>query len=87
MTDFVAEEAKIAANTTRATPIISAADVVAVRLGLRSVFSRASRPVTPRSASIGRPASSPQKESGVPCAPQRATMVRRKARKLVESMS
>ncbi len=54
-TDLVADEAKTAAKTTRATPIIRAAEVVAVRLGLRSVFSRASRPVTPRRASIGRP--------------------------------
>ena len=34
------------------------------------------------SASIGRPASSPQKESGVPCAAQRATICSRKSRKL-----
>ena len=34
---------------------MSAAAVVVVRLGLRSVFSRASRPVTPRSRSIGQP--------------------------------
>jgi hypothetical protein len=42
-------------NTTSARPIISAAAVVAVRPGLRIAFSRASRPVSPRSASSGRP--------------------------------
>ena len=35
-----------ATNTTRATPIISAAEVTAVRPGLRNVFSRASRPAS-----------------------------------------
>ena len=53
--DLLAEEANTAAKTTSATPIISAAEVVAVRPGLRSVFSRASLPVTPRSRSIGLP--------------------------------
>ena len=53
--DLLADEANTAAKTTSATPIISAADVVAVRPGLRSVFSRASLPVTPRSFSIGLP--------------------------------
>ena len=39
------------------------------------------------SASSGRPASSPQNESGVPCAAQRATICSRKSRKLELSMS
>ena len=42
-------------NETRARPIISAAAVAAVRPGLRTAFSRASRPGTPRSRSSGRP--------------------------------
>ena len=42
-------------NTTTARPIISAAAVVAVRPGLRTVFSRASRPVRPRRRSSGQP--------------------------------
>ena len=65
-TDFVAEAAKTAAKTTRATPIISAADVVAVRLGLRRVFSRARRPVTPRRRSIGRPTNDASGATRVP---------------------
>ena len=35
---------KVATNTISATPIMSAAEVTAVRPGLRAVFSRASRP-------------------------------------------
>src|SRR6185503_17305219 len=38
-----------------ATPTSSADAVAAVRRGLRSALSRASRPLTPRSAAIGRP--------------------------------
>ena len=38
-----------------ATPTISADAVAAVRRGLRSALSRASRPLTPRSAAIGAP--------------------------------
>ena len=41
---------------TSARPIISAAAVAAVRAGLRCEFSRASRPTSPRSRSIGPPA-------------------------------
>ncbi len=43
-------------KTTSARPIISAAEVTAVRPGLRIAFSRASRPVSPRSRSSGQPA-------------------------------
>ena len=50
-----APAAKIDANVTSATPIMSAAAVTAVRPGWRVVFPRARRPVTPVSASIGRP--------------------------------
>ena len=42
-------------NETSASPIISAAAVAAVRPGLRTAFSRARRPGTPRSRSSGRP--------------------------------
>ena len=47
--------AKTVTNETSASPIISAAAVVAVRPGLRTAFSRASRPETPRRRSSGRP--------------------------------
>ena len=47
--------AKTVTNTTSASPIISAAAVAAVRAGLRCEFSRASRPVSPRSLSSGAP--------------------------------
>ena len=43
-------------KTTTARPIISAAAVTAVRPGLRTAFSRARRPVMPRSRSSGQPA-------------------------------
>ena len=42
-----------ATNTISATPIISAADVTAVRPGLREVFSRASTPAVGEDASHG----------------------------------
>ena len=45
-----APAAKIAEKVTSATPIMSAAAVAAVRPGWRTLFSRASRPVTPRRA-------------------------------------
>ena len=48
--------AKTVTKATRATPIISAAAVTAVRLGLRWAFSRARRPVRRRSRSSGQPA-------------------------------
>ena len=54
-TDFEIAEAKVATKVTSATPIMSAAAVVVVRLGFRSVFSRARRPVTPRRRSSGQP--------------------------------
>ena len=47
--------AKMVTKVTRARPIISAAAVAAVRAGLRCEFSRASRPTSPRSRSIGHP--------------------------------
>ena len=47
--------AKIATNTTSATPIISADAVVAVRCGWRWAFSRARRPVSPWMRSSGFP--------------------------------
>ena len=47
--------AKIVTKVTRASPIISAAAVAAVRPGRRWEFSRASRPVSPRSFSSGTP--------------------------------
>ena len=50
-----APAAKIDANVTSATPIMSAAAVTAVRPGWRTEFSRASRPVMPVARSIGRP--------------------------------
>ena len=51
--DALTPAARMDTNVTRASPIISAAAVTAVRLGLRSAFSRASRPATPRSRSSG----------------------------------
>jgi hypothetical protein len=45
----------VVTNTTTARPIMSAPAVTAVRPGLRTVFSRASRPVSPRSFSSGHP--------------------------------
>ena len=56
-TDFVMPAANTVTKTTTARPIISAAAVVAVRPGLRTAFSRASRPVRPRRRSSGQPAS------------------------------
>ena len=47
----------MATNETSARPIISAAAVEAVRPGLRTAFSRARRPGTPRKRSTGRPTS------------------------------
>ena len=47
--------AKMATNDTSASPIMSAAAVEAVRPGLRTEFSRARRPDTPRKRSSGRP--------------------------------
>ena len=44
---------KTATNTISATPIMSAADVTAVRLGFREVFSRASTPAVGEDASHG----------------------------------
>ena len=55
-TDSEMPAAKTVTNTTTARPIISEAAVVAVRPGLRTVFSRASRPVRPRTRSSGQPA-------------------------------
>ena len=54
-TDRVVDEARIVMNPTRATPIISAAAVVAVRLGLRIAFSLARLPGTPRNRGNGAP--------------------------------
>ena len=54
-TELLIPAAKTVTNTISASPIISAAAVVAVRPGLRIAFSRASRPVSPRSRSSGRP--------------------------------
>ena len=54
-TDAFRPAAKTATNTTRPSPTISAAEVVAVRPGLRIAFSRASRPGTANRRSIGRP--------------------------------
>ncbi len=42
-------------NTINATPIIRAADVTAVRPGLRTAFSVASFPTAPKAARIGAP--------------------------------
>ena len=53
--DELMPAANTVTNTTSASPIISAAAVVAVRPGLRMAFSRARRPVMPRRRSIGRP--------------------------------
>ena len=47
--------AKTATKTTSARPTISAADVVAVRAGLRIAFSRASRPGSSKASASGRP--------------------------------
>ena len=47
--------ARIVTNPTSASPIMRAAAVTAVREGLRTVFSRASRPVIVVSRSIGQP--------------------------------
>ena len=54
--DPLIPEAKTVTKTTSARPTISAAAVTAVRAGLRSAFSRASRPVSPRRRSTGQPA-------------------------------
>jgi len=49
---------------------------------------RLRRPIAARhNASIGRPASSPQKDSGVPVSAQRRTMVAMRSRKLTSSVS
>ena len=55
--DALADSAKIPMAATRPTPIISAAAVVDVRLGLRSAFSWASSPGTPPILAIGAPTS------------------------------
>ena len=55
-TDALMPAANTVTNTTTASPIISAPAVTAVRPGLRTEFSRASRPVIPRSFSSGQPA-------------------------------
>ena len=55
LTEAVADAAKIEKNAMRPTPIIRAAAVDAVRLGLRVAFCRASRPVTPLSRATGAP--------------------------------
>ena len=54
-TDALMPAANTVTKTTTARPIISAPAVTAVRPGLRTVFSRASRPVRPRSLSSGQP--------------------------------
>ena len=54
--DLFRPAANTVTKTTSARPIISAAEVTAVRPGLRIAFSRASRPVSPRSRSSGQPA-------------------------------
>ena len=51
--DAFTPSARMATNVTSASPIISAAAVTAVRPGLRSAFSRARRPATPRNRSSG----------------------------------
>ena len=51
----LAPAAKIDANVTSVTPIISAAAVAAVRPGWRIAFSRASRPGKPAKRCAGRP--------------------------------
>ena len=53
--DVLRPAAKTATNTTSPRPTISAAEVVAVRAGLRIAFSRASRPGSSNAAAIGRP--------------------------------
>ena len=55
-TELFSPAAKTVTKVTRARPIISAAAVTAVRLGLRWVFSRARRPVSLRRRSSGAPA-------------------------------
>ena len=55
-TEALMPAANTVTNTTTASPIISAPAVTAVRPGLRTEFSRASRPVIPRSFSSGQPA-------------------------------
>ncbi len=53
--DALSPAANTVTNETSASPIISAAAVAAVRDGFRCEFSRASRPVRPRSLSSGAP--------------------------------
>ena len=53
--DALTPAARMETKVTSASPIISAAAVTAVRLGLRIAFSRASRPATPRNRSSGSP--------------------------------
>ena len=55
-TELFSPAEKTVTKATRARPIISAAAVTAVRLGLRWAFSRASRPSSRRSRSSGQPA-------------------------------
>ena len=55
-TELFSPAAKTVTKVTSARPIISAAAVTAVRLGLRWAFSRARRPVRRRSRSSGQPA-------------------------------
>ncbi len=55
LTDAVAEAAKMLKNAMSPTPIMSAAAVDAVRVGLRTAFWRARRPVTPLNRTTGAP--------------------------------
>ena len=57
--DSFSELAKIVIRPTSATPIMSAAAVDAVRRGLRTAFSRASRPGMPRQRGSGAPMARP----------------------------
>ncbi len=57
MTDALTDAAKMVTKLTRASPIISAAAVEAVRRGLRIAFSRASLPGWPAQRANGQPSS------------------------------
>ena len=67
---FRALAAKIDANATSATPIISAAAVAAVRPGSRTAFARARRPVIPRIGAPTRPAIGPTKRGETSAVPR-----------------
>ena len=54
-TELFSPAAKTVTKVTRARPIINAAAVTAVRLGLRCAFSRARRPISRRRRSSGQP--------------------------------